>query len=135
MIRHRPAILLTGADWGFALSPGNDRGLVLAVAHGGNTLHIPVSAEEAQAAADLAAAFGGQITWVTQMTRDPEDQTTMTDSVSLVPVAPQQECRDRGNVEQPDTAGRSETTMTDHIPSIPGGPLDMTPIAYKGVRR
>jgi len=64
---HRPVILLPGADWGFVLSPGSDSGLILAVAHGGNTFHIPVSVEEVLAAAtDLVAALGGQITWVPQ---------------------------------------------------------------------
>ena len=69
MIRHRPAVLLTGADWWFAVAPGSGRGLILAVAHGGNTLHIPVSMEEAQAAAtDLAAALGGSIIWTHERT-------------------------------------------------------------------
>ena len=69
MIRHRPAMLLTSADWGFTLAPDSDRSLILAVAHGGNTLHIPVSMEEAQAtAADLAAALGGSITWTHEKT-------------------------------------------------------------------
>ena len=64
MIRHCPAMLLTGVDWWFALAPSSNSGLILAVAHGGSTMHIPVSTEEAQAAAtDLVAAFGGQVTW------------------------------------------------------------------------
>ena len=69
MICHRPAMLLTSAYWGFTFAPGSDRGLVLAVAHGGNTLHIPVSMEEAQAAAtDLASALGGSIIWTHERT-------------------------------------------------------------------
>lgn len=58
MIRHRAALRLIDADWGFIVVSGGKRGLILAVTHGGTTLHIPVSVEEAHAAAaDLTAVL------------------------------------------------------------------------------